>query len=120
MKKKLGLACLGLLALLILAMAIAPERPKPSATLERPMASRQDIPPPKPTGVTQAAYIQIQPGMTYTQVRMIIGSAGEEISRSDIAGYTTIMYVWKNWNGSNMNAMFQNERLVNKAQFGLR
>ena len=30
------------------------------------------------------------------------------------------MYSWQNGNGSNMNAMFQGDRLVNKAQFGLR
>ena len=70
-------------------------------------------------GVTRAEYNAIQTGMTYEQVREIIGSAGEEIAHSDLAGYTTVMYAWKNWNGSNMNAMFQNGQLVNKAQFGL-
>lgn len=74
-------------------------------------------PPPTITGVK---YESIQDGMSYAQVRAIIGEAGEELSRSDIAGYTTVMYSWKNSNGSNMNAMFQNGRLVNKAQFGLR
>ena len=29
------------------------------------------------------------------------------------------MYSWKNANGSNMNAMFQDGRLISKAQFGL-
>jgi hypothetical protein len=64
--------------------------------------------------------MQIQNSMTYEQVQAIIGTAGEEISRSNIAGYSTVMYSWKNWNGSNMNAMFQNDQLVTKAQFGLR
>ena len=64
--------------------------------------------------------MQIQTGMSYEQVQGIIGSEGEEISRSNIAGYSTVMYSWKNWNGSNMNAMFQNDQLVTKAQFGLR
>lgn len=50
----------------------------------------------------------------------MIGSPGEEAARSSLAGYTTVMYSWKNANGSNMNAMFQNDRLVTKAQFGLR
>jgi len=58
--------------------------------------------------------------MTYLNVMLIIGDPGEEISRSDIAGYTTIMYSWVNSNGSKMNAMFQNNSLVSKAQFGLR
>jgi hypothetical protein len=72
-----------------------------------------------PPIVTKAEYDQIREGMTYEQVRSIIGAPGEEISRSDLAGFTTVMYSWTNANGSNMNAMFQNNRLVNKAQFGL-
>jgi hypothetical protein len=71
-------------------------------------------------GITLAAYMQIQSGMTYEQVQEIIGTDGVEISRSNIAGYSTVMYSWKSWNGSNMNAMFQNDQLVTKAQFGLR
>lgn len=73
-----------------------------------------------PPVVTRAKYERIREGMTYEQVREILGETGEELSRSDIGGYTTVMYSWKNSNGSNMNAMFQNGRLVNKAQFGLR
>lgn len=74
----------------------------------------------EPPVVTLAEYEQVREGMTYEQVRDIIGASGQELSRSDIAGYTTVMYSWSNSNGSNMNAMFQNGRLVNKAQFGLR
>lgn len=73
-----------------------------------------------PPVVTQAQYDQIVNGMTYEQVRSIIGTGGEELSRSDMAGISTVMYSWTNSNGSNMNAMFQNGRLINKAQFGLR
>jgi hypothetical protein len=73
-----------------------------------------------PLVVTRADYESIQTGMGYQQVRSIIGTEGVELSRSDLAGYTTVMYSWKNPNGSNMNAMFQNGRLVTKAQFGLR
>lgn len=74
----------------------------------------------EPPIVTLAEYEQIREGMTYEQVKTIIGTPGQELSRSDLAGYTTVMYSWSNTNGSNMNAMFQNGRLVNKAQFGLR
>ena len=69
--------------------------------------------------VTMAEYDRIQKGMSYGQVTAIIGTAGTETSRSDLAGYSTIMYSWKNSNGSNMNAMFQNGALVMKAQYGL-
>jgi len=70
--------------------------------------------------VTMAEFSRLQTGMTYQQAVEIIGTAGEEMSRSDLAGYTTVMYGWKNADGSNMNAMFQNGGLINKAQFGLR
>lgn len=73
-----------------------------------------------PPIVTLAEYEQVREGMSYVEVNAIIGSAGQELSRSDIAGYSTVMYSWANSNGSNMNAMFQNGRLVNKAQLGLR
>jgi hypothetical protein len=70
-------------------------------------------------GVTMAKFQQLETGMTYRQAVEIIGAEGEEMSRSELAGYTTVMYVWKNLGGSNMNAMFQNGHLVAKAQFGL-
>lgn len=37
-----------------------------------------------------------------------------------MASIETVMYQWVNRNGSNMNAMFQNNKLVQKAQFGLK
>jgi hypothetical protein len=58
--------------------------------------------------------------MSYEEAVRIIGEPGTEISRSDLAGYTTVMYSWSNTGGANMNAMFQNGALVTKAQFGLR
>ena len=73
-----------------------------------------------PPVVTLSEYSQITEGMSYEQVRQIIGAPGEENVRSDMVGISTVMYSWMNSNGSNMNAMFQNGRLVTKAQFGLR
>jgi hypothetical protein len=70
--------------------------------------------------VSLAEYEQIREGLTYEDVCAIIGDSGQELSRSEIAGYSSVMYSWKNENGSNMNAMFQNGKLVTKAQFGLR
>jgi hypothetical protein len=71
------------------------------------------------TGLTKANYLRIQTGMTYAEVIEILGEPGEELSRNELAGTTTIMYAWKRWTGANMNALFQNGRLVQKAQFGL-
>jgi GYF domain 2/Domain of Unknown Function with PDB structure (DUF3862) len=85
-------------------------------------AGRVSLPTPAfapPPVVTRQKYDQIHEGMTYQQVRNIIGSSGEELSESDIAGMTTVMYSWTNSNASIMNAMFQNDRLISKSQFGL-
>jgi len=69
--------------------------------------------------ITQQQYARIEDGMTYEQVCAIIGGSGEELVNTHIAGYTTVMYSWKNSDGSNMNAMFQNGRLISKGQFRL-
>src|SRR5690242_11917409 len=77
-------------------------------------------------GVTMANYSRLKTGMTYSQVVNILGKEGTELSSSEIAGIKTIMYQWYgdgltgNVFGANMNVMFQNGKLVQKAQFGLR
>lgn len=77
--------------------------------------------------VSMDKYNRVKPGMFYAEVVSIIGKDGEELSRSSVPGIQgvmppleTIMYQWRNSNGSNMNAIFQNNSLINKAQFGLK
>lgn len=71
--------------------------------------------------VGKEQYLALQNGMSYAQAVQILGCEGEELSSSDIAGFSTVMYMWDgNSFGGNMNAMFQNDELVNKAQFGLK
>lgn len=72
--------------------------------------------------VTKAEYSRVQMGMSYQQVVAILGPPDEALSETEMAGFHTIMYMWEGRGGfgANMNAMFQNGRLVNKAQFGLR
>jgi hypothetical protein len=72
-----------------------------------------------PPVVTKSEYDQLYDGITYNEAVRIIGAPGEELSRSELAGISTVMYSWVNSNGSNMNAMFQNRKLVTKAQLGL-
>ena len=87
--------------------------------MQRLEAQLEGRPMPKCTSITLANYHRIQEGMTYDEAVRIQDRHGEELSRSSIADYTTVMSSWKNRNGSNMNAMFQNNRLISKAQFGL-
>ena len=57
--------------------------------------------------------------MSYAKVVKILGRGGGEVSSNAIGGIRTVMYQWTNSGYSNMNAMFQNDKLVMKAQFGL-
>lgn len=91
-----------------------PEEPVPQQPAER--ATTRNEP-----EATMAEYQAIRPGMSYSEVVAIIGGPGEELSSSDIAGISTVMYQWEgNGFAANMNAMFQDDRMVQKAQFGLR
>ena len=71
--------------------------------------------------ITLAKFSRLDTGMSYSQAEDIIGFPGTEQSSSDIAGTRTVMYAWASPDGmANMNAMFQNDKLVTKAQFGLK
>ena len=92
---------------------------KPEAGLKLPSFGSQIV--------TFDEYKRVEDGMSYQQVVSIIGAQGEETVRNRLEGdpdvmesVDTVMYQWVNSNGSNMNAMFQNDKLVLKAQFGLK
>jgi predicted Zn finger-like uncharacterized protein len=77
--------------------------------------------------VSMSEYQKVANGMSYSQVAQIIGEPGEETGRSNIesvpgvtANVETVSYQWINHDGSHMNAIFQNDRLITKTQFGLR
>lgn len=70
--------------------------------------------------VTLEEYNKIKNGMSYKEVVKIIGFEGTENSQNELAGVKTVMYTWQNDDGSNMNAIFQNDKLTQKAQFGLK
>lgn len=70
--------------------------------------------------VTLAKYNTIKTGMSRSDVSELLGCRGEENARTELAGTTTVIVTWKNFDGANMNATFQNDALVGKAQFGLR
>ncbi len=116
---------LGIFGVLFLIGLIVPRTPRttdtePSGRFVMP----ESVLAPEPV-VTMSEYNRIKTGQSWAQVREIIGAKGSEISRSELAGYTTVMYSWTNSNGSNMNAMFQGgsgtiPKLVSKAQFGLK
>ena len=69
--------------------------------------------------VTAQGYARLQSGDTYATAVAKLGCEGSEISRSDIPNYITVMYMWEGEPlGANMSAMFQNDKLIRKAQLG--
>lgn len=72
------------------------------------------------SGLTMTKFKVVKSGMSLTQVQKILGSEGTEQSSVDIAGTHTVMQMWANDDGANMNATFQNDKLMSKAQFGLK
>jgi cytoskeletal protein RodZ len=88
----------------------------------RPIAEKtiKSTPTAKSSGVTLENFNKIQTGMTYAQVVGILGEEGTVISENEIGDYKTVMYQFTGGFGSNCNTMFQNGKLISKAQFGLR
>lgn len=59
--------------------------------------------------------------MTYQQAVDVIGLDGTVISESQVVGFKTVMLMWNGeaGTGANANLIFQNGKLIQKAQFGL-
>jgi hypothetical protein len=89
----------------------APSQSADLAAASTPMSS--------PTA-TMAGFNRLSNGMTYAQVVAIVGEPSQELARNEIAGTETVMYSWDAGIGANMNAMFQNGKMMQKAQMGLR
>lgn len=85
------------------------EKPKPTEKINNPT-------------ITLEEFNKLKTGMTHKQVANIVGSNGQLLSESDIAGYHSYMIMWEGEEslGANANALFQNGKLVSKSQFGLR
>ena len=76
---------------------------------------------PHKCGATLREYETLQTGISLGQAIGIIGCKGEEISRVSYGGQETVMVSWPGETGyfGNMNATFDNDRLVAKGQLGL-
>jgi Domain of Unknown Function with PDB structure (DUF3862) len=70
--------------------------------------------------VTYEEYKKIKNGMSYDEVKKIIGQDGEEISNTSAGGFKTVMYQWMNADATNVEVMFQNGKVDTKSQFGLK
>ena len=77
-----------------------------------------------PPIITMAEFNQLATGMSYDQALGIIGDPGELSSTNTIqmpnGPLVTSMYTWTNGDFTSANAMFQNNALMQKSQFGLK
>jgi curli biogenesis system outer membrane secretion channel CsgG len=132
MKRRTVALALGALVVICICLAIATSGAKSPAaptSTPAPVSTKSPVPPatntPRPTPtiawrLTLSMYNQVADGISYAEAVKIIGKEGTEQSRNTLAGYVTVMYMWQNSDGSNMNAMFQNDKLIQRAQFGLK
>lgn len=109
-------AIIAILALAFRALIIASGAVQKAPIVTTPAPSAAPV---AATGVTMDRYNILKAGMPYTEAVAILGSEGTEISSNDIGGVHTVMYQWKAGPLANMNAMFQNDKLISKAQSGL-
>jgi hypothetical protein len=79
-----------------------------------------------PQIIDQSKYGNVHEGMSYSEVVSIVGNSGSETSSNHTEGIKGVMesidtksYSWQNSDGSNMMVIFQNDKLISKAQFGL-
>lgn len=85
---------------------------------------QQEIQSQPASNITLAKFNQLQNGMSYEQVVQVLGAPGEVMSENAFGegAYRThtVMYTWQVGVMANMNCMFQNGKLMSKAQFGLK
>lgn len=93
----------------------ATSKKKDAEKTDTPKTDTQDA----ATAITEDKFNQIQSGMTYEQVKGIIGTDGENISEMDIAGTKTIMYQWDSDSWGNAIITFQNDQVTDKSQVGI-
>lgn len=69
--------------------------------------------------ITLDKYNQVKEGMTYDEVKGILGE-GQILSQTKIMDMEAIIYAWINKDGSNANFTFSDGKLEMKAQFNLK
>ena len=71
--------------------------------------------------ITLEEFNKIQNGMTYDQVKEIVGCDGTVNSESEVMGSKMTIYSWYGKDGiSNANVNIQDNKLINKTQIGLK
>ena len=70
--------------------------------------------------VTKAKFDEVKTGMSYNEVKDIIGSEGEKTSMSKISETTLASYVWKGDKYASLRTSFKDDKLTSKSQSNLK
>lgn len=71
--------------------------------------------------ISLSEFNEIENGMSYEEVKEIVGSEGTIMSETNIGNTNTIIYYWYGKDGvSNANFTFSNNKLINKTQIALK
>ena len=124
--RSLGIGC-GLILAIFIALAILGASVKNGVANSNANAANDTkadgnvaVEPAAYNGATKAKFDRLEDGMSYAAAVKVLGAEGEVMSTSKMAGVKTTMYMWKGTSfGGNMNAMFQNDKLITKSQMGL-
>ena len=72
-------------------------------------------------GVTLSNYTRLKKGMSYAEVVKILGKEGTNTgAKHSLPGTRAVQYLWNGEDGGSMTALFENSRLISKAQSGLK
>ena len=88
--------------------------------INKAMASLTDLVKPNGETITAEQFGKVNPGMSYDEVKGILGRDGFLLSEGAMAGVSTKIYVWLNNGGSNMNVTIQGGTVQGKTQVGLK
>jgi len=77
------------------------------------------VPDTNATRITFAQFNELKEGMSYKEVVEIIGGEGRMFSVSSEPGKTEYRWEGRGRPGANADITFQEDRLINKVQFGL-
>lgn len=65
-------------------------------------------------------FMQIQMGMTYNQVKSILGADGSQNSSTDVGGIKSTLYTWSNDDGGTLSVTFNGQNVDSKSQLALK
>jgi hypothetical protein len=111
---RIGCLLMGVAAMLLVAVLIAKMPEHPAAPTTQPVR-------PQPAEVSYASFENLYNGMSYAEVCRVAGRQGTLSSQVSLNGAPeTKLYTWTYPTGANFSVTFQDDKLVSKAQVGLK